>query len=407
MPMATSLRDLGEGDRGYWLVRDLIEAVERRIRIPSGWNGHVYESSGPEVLGRAGRRFNDEIDPLHDWDAVTANADRSLTVRTDLLRHVLSAKKGIRDVTDNYKAHQSMLRIVQAAAQLSRDDIVADPAPAPGHREDAASEALTDGLTQAWALDNTNLIITDIDLNTRSPRVTATRTFDAMPHATAAARRFVKDLSEAAGRPLDVTHRELLSASPQQRWNVVADWLIDRNLTGLIDDRQRTGLRRELAGIAHDQYAHVADIPDRVAEIPDRVAEIPDRVAEIPDRVAEMPTRRSVDRVHLANALRRRGTEAGAWTVLQLNIKIKATMVNWGHQPDRVRAAAQEVGVLVDRLRSFLGGTADASGAPHGVAGSSCSGSGTLQPAETQQGQRGQRGQRAQGDRPPGPDATR
>jgi hypothetical protein len=392
MPVATSLRDLGEGDRGYWLVRDLIEAVERRTRIPSGWNGHVYESSGPGVLGRAGRRFNDEIDPLHDWDAVTANADRSLTVRSDLLMHVLRAKKGIRDVKDNYKAHQSMLRIVQAAAQLSRDDIVANPAPAPGHREDAASEVLTDGLTQAWALDNTNLIITDIDLNTRSPRVTATRTFDAMPHATAAARRFVKDLSEAAGRPLDVTHRELLSASPQQRWNVVADWLIDRNLTGLIDDRQRTGLRRELAGIAHDQYAHVA---------------------EIPDRVAEMPTTRSVDRVHLANALRRRGTEAGAWTVLQLNITIKGTMVSWGHQPagpepDRVRAAAQALGVPVDQLRSFLDGTADASGAPHGVAGSlGSSGSGTPQPAETQQGQRGQRGQRAQGDRPPGPDATR
>lgn len=321
--MASSQRLLGADDRAYWLVRDLIEAVERKIRIPSAWNGEVYESSGPRVLGRAGRRFNDEINPLHDWDAVTANPDHSITVRGDLLKHVLTAKRGTRDVDDNYKAHQSMLRIVQVAARLSRDDIVANPSPGPGRREDAASDVLTDGLTQIWALDNTNTIINDIDLNTRSPRVTATRTVDVMPHASSAAKRFVKDLSEAAGRPEDVTHRDLLSASPQQRWNVIAGWMIDRNLTGLIDDRQRATLRRELAGIAHDQYA---------------------RVAQIPDRVAEMPNRNSVDRVHLANALRRRGTEAAAWTVLQLSIKVKGTLVNWGHQPqpDRVAAAAAQ-----------------------------------------------------------------
>jgi hypothetical protein len=346
--MVSSHRLLGADDRAYWVVRDLIEAVERRIRIPSGWNGQVYESPGPGVLGRAGRRFNDEIDPLHDWDAVTANAEHSITVRSDLLKHVLKAWKGTRDVNDNYRAHQSVLRIVQAAARLSRDDIVANPPPAPGHREDAASDVLTDGLTQIWALDNTNTIITDIDLNTRSPRVTATRTIDLMPHSSSAARRFVKDLSEAAGRPLDVTHRELLSASPQQRWNVIADWMIDRNLTGLIDDRQRATLRRELAAIAHDQYA---------------------RVAQVPHRVAEMPDSQPVDRVHRANALRRRGAEAGAWTVLQLNIKVKGTMVNWGHQPqpDRVAAAAQDLGVPVDQLRSFLAGTADATGAPRGA----------------------------------------
>ncbi len=315
--MVSSQRLLGADDRAYWLVRDLIEAVERKIRIPSAWNGQLYESSGPGVLGRAGRRFNDDINPLHDWDAVTANADHSITVRSDLLKHVLTAKRGIRDVDDNYKAHQSMLRIVQVVARLSRDEIVANPPPGPGRREDAASDVLTDGLTQIWALDNTNTIINDIDLNTRSPRVTATRTVDVIPHASSAAKRFVKDLSEAAGRPEDVTQRELLSASPQQRWNVIADWMIDRNLTGLIDDRHRAGLRRELADIAHDEYARVAKIPDRVGQ--------------------------PVDKVHLANALRARGTEAGAWAVLQLNVKVKGTMVNWGHQPqpDRVVAAAQ------------------------------------------------------------------
>jgi hypothetical protein len=381
--MVSSQRLLGADDRAYWLVRDLIEAVERKIRIPSGWNGQVYESSGPGVLGRAGRRFNDEVNPLHDWDTVTANTDHSITVRSDLLKHVLRAKRGTRDVDDNHRAHQSMLRIVQVAALLSRDDIVANPPPGPGHRQDAASDVLADGLTQIWALDNTNTIINDIDLNTRSPRVTATRTIDVMPHASAAARRFVRDLSDAAGRPPDVTHRELLSASAQQRWNVIADWMIDRNLTGLIDDRQRAVLRRELAGIAHDQYA---------------------RVAKIPDRLAEMPIRNSVDRVHLANALRRRGTEAAAWTVLQLNIKVKGTMVNWGHQPqpDRVVAAAQELGVRVDQLRSFLDSTADATGAIRGA--TAATGSVTREAGDGQPAQHNQRGPR---DRSTGPDAAR
>jgi hypothetical protein len=257
---------------------------------------------------------------------------------------VLTAKRGTRDVDDNYKAHQSMLRMVQVAARLSRDDIVANPPPGPGRREDAASDVLTDGLTQIWALANTNTIIIDIDLNTRSPRVTATRTVDVMPHASSAAKRFVKDLSEAAGRPEDLTQRELLSASPRQRWNVIADWMIDRNLSGLIDDRHRAGLRRELADIAHDEYARVAKIPDRVGQ--------------------------PVDKVHLANALRARGTEAGAWAVRQLNIKVQGTLVDWGHQAQPETATAGSGTRVADR-------------------------------------QHGERAQRTQRDRSTGPNATR
>lgn len=331
-------KELSSTDRGYRLVRDLIESVEARLRVPSAWNGVVYTTPAPSRFGRA---WNGGPDRLHDWDAVTANVDHSLTVRSDILRYALRAQSDRLDVRENFEAHQSVLRMVHAAATLSRHDLTRYPPPS--HREDAASDVLTIGLSQEWALPNTNTVITDIDLNTRNPRLTSSRVVDLVPHATAASRGFISDLAQAAGRPRDVTHRELVGTHPSQRWNQIADWLIDRNLTGLIRPEQQDELRRQLANIAHDQYAKVADIPTRVAE---------------------MPTARSEDRVAHIGALKSRGEKAGKYTLLQLNIHIKGQQVNWGSQsaePDRVRRAAKDLGVSYEKLQSLLDDTSGGS----------------------------------------------
>ena len=129
MQMAT--KELDTTSRGYRLVQDLIASVETRLRVPSAWNGVAYTTSAPSRIARS---WNGGPDPLHDWDAVTANADNSITVRADLLDHALKAQTSRLDVRENFEAHQSVLRMVHEAVMLSRHDLPAHPSP--GHRED-------------------------------------------------------------------------------------------------------------------------------------------------------------------------------------------------------------------------------------------------------------------------------
>ncbi|NUS00832.1 MAG: hypothetical protein HOV67_36905 [Kribbellaceae bacterium] len=338
--MPPTERKLDDADRGYRLVGDLIHAVEYRLRLPTAWNGTVYLASAPTVFDRAGRSFNGEADPLYDWDAVTVNGDRSLTVRADLLEHALDAEDGRLKPKNNYKAHQSVLRMVHAAVTLSRHERKYDAAEV--FREDAASDVLTLGLSQDWAWDhgkqnNTHTVVADLDLNKRAPRMTASRVVDLVPYARTAAAAFVTDLAQAARRPRDVTHRELVSTHPAERWNQIGDWLIDANLEGLIDPEARRELRARLATIARDNYMDVA---------------------RIPHRLHDMPRNTSVERVQFAAALRDRGDRAGRNTMLRLNMHIKGKQVRWGDRDreldEAVRRAASELDVPVDKLRQLM-----------------------------------------------------
>jgi hypothetical protein len=349
MQMVANERELGPGDRGYELVKDLIHAVEYRLRVPTAWNGVLHERAAPTVFDRAGRSWNGEHGPMWDWDAVGVNDDHSLTVRADLLEHPLDAQAGRLKMKNNFKAHQSLLRLVHAAVTNSRHDRRYDPSEV--FAENDASDVLTLGLSQDWAFDqgkqlNTHTVVADLDLNKLAPRLTASRVVDLMPYARTAAHAFVTDLAQAARRPRDVTHRELVGTHPAERWNQIGDWLIDSNLQGTIGPDARTQLRKELATVARQNYLDVA---------------------RIPDRLHDMPRGTSVERVQFAGALRDRGARAGKNTLLRLNMHIKGAQVNWGDRgPElaRVERAAAELGVPVDKLRELMqSSTANGNGA--------------------------------------------
>jgi len=339
MRMAANERKLDPSDRGHRLVHELIRAVDYRLRVPTGWNGVVYQTPAPGLLSRAGRSWNGETNPLYDWDSVIVHDDRSLTVRGDVMGHVLSARAGRLAIKDNFRAHQSMLRLVHAAVTLSEHERKYDPRET--RAEDAASEALTVGLSQDWALDrgkqhNTHTIVADLDLNKFAPRLTSTRVVDLVPYERTAATAFVTDLAAAARRPRDVTHRELVGTHPAERWNQIGDWLIDSNLQGVISPEARTQLRRELVQIAHANYLEVV---------------------RIPQRLADMPRNSPVERVQFAAAMRDRGSREGKNTLLRLNMHIKGAQVNWqkrGPELERIERAANELGVPADELRKFI-----------------------------------------------------
>lgn len=364
MPMPSDLHPRDPHDRAYAVLGELVDRTEYLLRVPSAWDGRVWVAPPPP--GRLERFFGDQPERTHA--RAVANPDHSLTIRADLLRDIDKAARGIAGgaTLQNYDSHQAIMRFVHVAVRLSRDDLVGVPVPDDGIEPDRASLALAAGLARSWAMDNVNTVISLADLDAVSPRLTAARRFDEMPHVTAAARALVKDLAAQAGRPLDVTHRDLVSAPQDQRWNVIGDWMIDRNLTGLIDDRRRAEVRPELARIAHDTYAEVAWIPDRVAD---------------------MPTAKPDQRAVLSARMTAKGKEVGERTVLQLNIRIKGLQINWGAEQeqaaaaapsaDQVRAAAVELGVPVDRLRSFLAGTADPTGAARPATGAEGGGAST------------------------------
>jgi len=336
MRMAANERELDPTDRGYRLMHDLIHAVEYRLRISTAWNGVLYEAPAPTRLDRMGRSFNGDTNPLYDWDTVTLNDDRSLTVRADLLDHVLDAQSGKLNPKNNFKAHQSVLRMVHEAVSASRHDRKYDASEV--YAENAASDVLTLGLSQDWAWDhgkqnNTHTVVADLDLNKRAPRLTASRVVDLVPHARTAAHAFVTELAQAARRPRDVTHRELVGTHPAERWNQIGDWLIDSNLQGVIGAEARVELRKQLATIARANYLEVA---------------------RIPDRVQDMPRGTSVERVQFAAALRDRGAREGKNTLLRLNMHIKGTQVEWGNRGPELERVADQLGVPVDKLRELM-----------------------------------------------------
>jgi hypothetical protein len=339
MRMAADIRELGSSDQGYHLVHDLVGAVAHRLRVPTAWNGILYETEAPS---RALRSLKGERNPVYDWDTVTVNGDHSLTVRSDALGYALDAQSGRLKMKNNYKAHQSLLRMVQAAVSNSRQERRYDPRICP--TEDAASHALDIGLSLEWAWDhwtkdqhNTHDVIADCDLNVRTPRLTSSRVVDLMPYANRAARVFVTELAKAARQPRDVTHRDLVGTHPRERWNQIADWLIKSNLQGLqISDAAHAKLRSELAGIAHDRYLVVA---------------------RIPVRLAEMPRKTSIARVHYAAAHRDRGAREGLDVLVRMNMHIKGTQVEWSKRRaelDPMQEMADTSGVPVEKLRAFL-----------------------------------------------------
>jgi hypothetical protein len=341
MRMAANVRELGSSDRGYHLVHDVIQAVAYRLRVDSAWNGVLYEATAPGLLGRAGRSWNGERDPLYDWDTVTVNRDHSLTVRGDALGYALDARAGRLKMKDNYKAHQSLLRMVQASVMNSRQDLRYDPRDR--RPEDAASDALDVGLSLDWAWDsgkaqhNTHDVISDCDLNKFTPRLTSSRVVDLVPYARTATHVFVSELAKAARQPRDVTHRELVGTHPTERWSQIADWLIKSNVQGLdVTTVAHANLRRELANIAHAKYLIVAGIPGRLAD---------------------MPRSTSIQRVQFAAAHRDRGGREGLDALVRMNMHIKGTQVNWKERRselDPVNDAAANLGVSPDQLRKFL-----------------------------------------------------
>ncbi|MEU4190988.1 hypothetical protein AB0E69_03760 [Kribbella sp. NPDC026611] len=336
-------RRLQSEDPGYQLVRDIVHAVAYRLRVETGWNGVVYQAAAPSRFQRAGRAWNGENDPLHDWDTVTVNDDHSLTVRADILGHVLDAQAGRLDWDENRKGYQAMTRLVHGAVEASRHDPKYDPSEV--YAEDEASDTLTLGLCQDWAWDrqggdrNTQAIISRLGINQHTPRLTSSRLVDAVPHARTAAHQFVTELAKAARRPRDVTHRELVGTHPAERWNQIGDWLIDANLQGAIGPGERAQLRQELAVIAHNNYA---------------------AVAEIPDELRTMARGTPPQRVQFAHTLRERGKEVGGNALLRLNIHAKGTMVNWlkrREELDRVHRAAADLGIPVDQLQALMHAT--------------------------------------------------
>lgn len=339
MPMPDVLRT---SHRGYWPISHVIEASATLLRVPTSWNRSVRVMDGRSAL------------------PVDVDAEHTLYVRKDVLDDIVRTDRGIRDVTRYRQAHESLTQLVHGAIRLSRDDLTGLPEPGVGMRPDEVSEALAGGLAQSWALSNVDAVIRRTELATNSPRIFSTRRFDEYPQLTAAARKLVAGVADQAGRPLDATHRDLVSAPESQRFHVIAEWLIKRNLDELIGPHERTAFRDELARVAHYEYA---------------------AVARIHAAVEPMRTGKAHERVEKHHEMAARAVLAADQTVIQMNVRVKGKQVGWrddhpSPQPqpfrdaasaapsaEQVRAAAVELGVPVDKLRSFLAGTADPSGA--------------------------------------------
>lgn len=329
MPMPSLLSDT---HRGHRAISRLVGASAALLRVPTRWNGEVVLTRG------------------RDTPPVEVDLEHRLHVHRAVLDDVVRAERGIRDdITQLSRSYESITQLVHGAIRLSRDDLTGLPDPAVGFRPDAVSDVLAIGLARSWAMDNARAVIHRTGLATASPMLISARRFDEFADLTAAARTLVSGLADQAGRPLDATHRDLVSAPESQRFHVMADWLIERNLRGLIGPEERAGFREELASVAHLEYSTVARVRDDTASM---------RTGQAHQRVDK--------RHHMTGQTRL----AAEQTVVQMNVRVKGKQVGWrdSHPPanpnrDKVSDAAASLGVPVEQLRSFLAGTSEPSGA--------------------------------------------
>jgi hypothetical protein len=208
-----------------WVSSVVAKAAEYSGR-PSHWNGKLYEQAGP-VAG-------------------LCHADGSMTISRpyvlDQARPVYTAEQTPSD--DELFAAASATRAALFQAHVSLSDVGDDSVPGAtpnGSLEDIALEnARADRFTQKYG-GRAAEDLTQHPLPMHSQAA-------AFPAYTTATDELMYPLVPATGTPLNELRDLIDSAERPQRFNAIADRVIDTQLGDLVPESHRTQLREDLTG---------------------------------------------------------------------------------------------------------------------------------------------------------------
>ena len=237
------------GSWEYQWVASVVAAVAHRIGVPTRWNGQLFEDPDLEDFGGAG----------HDGHLIVSGKH--------VLGPLLDAYQG-KELTNFawMQLRNAVLTVVHEAGHLSSR--LGDPA-APGAvpHQDPAARALEEGLMEAWAQRYVDVIISDIGMDRQVPAVLGaysnnpyqvyTGAVDTAIHGLA---RLTANPPHDPGIPPDQLRRILHAAERTQRFNVLAEVLIDRRLSGLMPAEHRETIRFGLAVKLRTQFAQLTSL---------------------------------------------------------------------------------------------------------------------------------------------------
>jgi hypothetical protein len=325
-----------------WVAR-VIRSVERRTGSPTRWNGRVFEEMDTGILG-------------------AAHADGSMTVSASkVLAPVRLAYTGGRPLTN-----QESLRARDAAATVAHEAVhlssrYGNPnAPGAYPTHDDASRAIEEGQAEHWTHRNLDGVIADVGLDRAAPGVLTQPTMDAYPAYTHAAANLNRGLADRTGQTSDQVASKLIGTERAQRWNAVADMVIDSRLAGLMPASHRDFVRQQVVAPVRKEFETLpAAQADRSLSGAQKATAAKDAATRT---LASMDQAVGHIQQHYENWYQQEAQQAG-----QQIISVQPGQQQFSQQvAARVEAGSSSE---VAKLRALMSGQAPASSAPNSSAG--------------------------------------
>ncbi|MDX2968363.1 hypothetical protein PWY87_03530 [Kribbella solani] len=292
------------GTREYQWVARVVAAVERRTGLASSWNRRLYEElitgataeeNGPMTINRSVlepvMEVYGELRPPGDWEAFAArSAVLTVVHETDHHQH----RNGDQNAPDAISfGSMEFEPLIEGLAEVNRKRILDD-------------------------------IIDDIGLDKLVPQIHQVRALSHYAGYEAGVEHVLDGLHRISERPLEEVHAAVDSASFVQRYNAMADVVIDSRLDGLMPAEHRSQIRLVLAQPLREGLGSLSEY---------------DLIQVVPAVLAE------------------RGHETGAKAVERLEQEVQAVEQHYrryGDHAPRMPMNTQEV-ALLQRIESYYG----------------------------------------------------
>ncbi|MGZ0150965.1 hypothetical protein ACXJJ3_28190 [Kribbella sp. WER1] len=314
------------GTREYDWLASVVAAVERRTGRPSSWNRQLYEELG-QVSG-------------------SGQIGGHMTIsRKNVLEPVLRAYDANRptDLETTGGARIGVLVVVHETDHHQHEP-GDENAPDAVRYSSAAGQALTEGLADSNRDRIVDLVIQDIGMDKAVPRIhDMTATLGYAGYQTAV-EGVLDGLHTVSGRPREEVLAAVDGTPFAQRYNAMADVLIDSRLNGVMPPQHRSQIRLRLTRPLQEELGAITEHYTAMQETPRELAE--------------------------------RGREAGSRAIERVEAELRTVEEHYheaGEQPSRLpmtareRAQVQEIETYYgrpplelepDRLRQFLNSTA-------------------------------------------------
>ncbi|WP_433162386.1 hypothetical protein [Kribbella sp. CA-247076] len=230
------------GTPEYEWVASIIRAVERRAGLPGGWNGRLYEERNPGVGGA-----------IHRDGAVSMQS-----AMLDVVREAYTEQGPLID-DDKLLVRLTAVTVVHEARHLLTD-LGDERAPDAVKIMSPEEFVLEEGLNDTWTHRHVDAILQDIDMDTAVPEVMGVQAPASYPGFMKATDGLVDGVARISGQTPEQV-RDTLHRTPRpQRFNALADLVIDSRLGDLMPDSHRAQLRHRLSGPVRRELANFAEL---------------------------------------------------------------------------------------------------------------------------------------------------